>query len=121
MSISRLNWFGISTEYRNWILKSNEEQAVIHRITHTTILLGIGASVIYGRKYQASIYNRSSFIGLNRELTHPNEFELSSMNHVDQLVEGGFFIVNQILNANLTGNWEELRETVRKVNRDIAA
>jgi hypothetical protein len=124
MCRGRLDWGTVPSEYRKWVLKSRDSQAVLHRDVHRAVIVGMDTSVIYKvDKEEVRVWGNTSSVIIGSRLTHKrlDQFELSSMNHVDRIVAGAWQVLNYKLDTNYGGDVRDLIDAINELNSCIAA
>lgn len=127
MCSGRLSWnSAVPLEYRKWIMKSDNEVAVLHRNLHSTVIYGMDCSVLYkkdDRRVGYVVSGNTSSISIDGRMSHLREdqWELSSMNYMDRITINAWSILSRLKNETLSGTPKELIEMVDRLNSLVAA
>jgi hypothetical protein len=125
MCRGRLDWGKTEMEYKKWVLKSNESQALLHRGIHAAVVSGMDTSILYKArgKEKVLISGSTNTIIISSFLTHksPDQWELSSMNHVDQILYGAWRVLSNKVGHSMKGDAQDLINAVKELNSLMAA
>lgn len=127
MCSGRLSWNNaVSLEYRKWVMKSNDEVAILHRNLHASVIYGMDCSLLYrkdDRRVGYLISGNTSSISIDGRMSHMREdqWELSSMNYMDRIATGAWSILSRVQGEHMTGSPKDLIEMVKQLNKLVAA
>lgn len=96
-----LRWRGIVTnDFRKWVLKSNDTQAIYHRTLHREILIDINAGIFYSeRQKESQVLMGTDFsiprpyIKINGNMADKIDFDLSSRVYMERILPPTWLIL----------------------------
>lgn len=125
MCRGRLDWGKTERDYKKWVLKSNDTQPLLHRNVHAVVVRGMDTSILYKApgKERVLMVGTTNTIIISDFLTHksPDQWELSSMNHVDQILYGAWRVLSNKMGHSMKGDAQDLINAVKELNSLMAA